>query len=410
MAKSLQFRRYTTPTLSTITGLAGELIVDSTLNTITVHDGVTAGGWKTISNTPTPGGIGYGTGTNIAITGAGSSGQVLISSGVGVPSWGFVSSYMFSKSNPTSVAFVVTGTGTATTNCIISLDINSKIYNFASSTNIVMPTLTAGTDYAIYTCTDGTIRADANFTTPTGYTSITSRKIGGFHYAPGGNAAAQSGGNTTPQINPYSFWDLKFKPNVSDPRGMVYCGSNFWADIYLTNTNYLTNGTSKYNVAYACGTTPPLISTLTSGTGSNSYAEYGYYSANEVLTWAGKRCPTVREFQLLAYGTTENTSSSVQDNSTIWRAAYVSKYGVNQVSGCLDVWGSEFGGGAQSATWQNLGLSRGQQYQLPNAALLGGYWAGGGYAGSRYSRWYAAPSFSDNAVGSRGVGDHLILV
>jgi len=45
MSKTLQFRRYPTSNLASITGAAGELIVDTTLNQITVHDGVTAGGW-----------------------------------------------------------------------------------------------------------------------------------------------------------------------------------------------------------------------------------------------------------------------------------------------------------------------------------------------------------------------------
>ena len=51
MPKSLQLRRYPTSTLATTTGLSGELIIDTTKNIITVHDGVTAGGWKTLSNT-----------------------------------------------------------------------------------------------------------------------------------------------------------------------------------------------------------------------------------------------------------------------------------------------------------------------------------------------------------------------
>jgi len=51
MPKSLQLRRYPTSTLSAITGLSGELIIDTTNNIITVHDGVTAGGWKTLANT-----------------------------------------------------------------------------------------------------------------------------------------------------------------------------------------------------------------------------------------------------------------------------------------------------------------------------------------------------------------------
>jgi len=59
MSKTLQFRRYTTSNLASITGASGELIVDTTLNQITVHDGNTAGGWyaanaitlQTVSNT-----------------------------------------------------------------------------------------------------------------------------------------------------------------------------------------------------------------------------------------------------------------------------------------------------------------------------------------------------------------------
>lgn len=40
------------------------------------------------SNTPTAGGIGYGDGTELAFTTAGSSGQALLSAGAGVPTWG----------------------------------------------------------------------------------------------------------------------------------------------------------------------------------------------------------------------------------------------------------------------------------------------------------------------------------
>jgi hypothetical protein len=44
MAKTLQLRRYPTATLSSITGANGEIIIDTTLKTVTVHDGATAGG------------------------------------------------------------------------------------------------------------------------------------------------------------------------------------------------------------------------------------------------------------------------------------------------------------------------------------------------------------------------------
>lgn len=44
------------------------------------------------TNTPTLGGVGYGDGTELAFTGAGTSGQVLTSGGAGAPTWGAVSS------------------------------------------------------------------------------------------------------------------------------------------------------------------------------------------------------------------------------------------------------------------------------------------------------------------------------
>jgi len=44
MPYTLQFKRYSTVTLGTVTGAAGELIVDTTKKSITIHDGATVGG------------------------------------------------------------------------------------------------------------------------------------------------------------------------------------------------------------------------------------------------------------------------------------------------------------------------------------------------------------------------------
>jgi len=46
MAKQVQFRRGTTTEHNSFTGVAGEVTVDITLNTIRVHDGSTAGGTR----------------------------------------------------------------------------------------------------------------------------------------------------------------------------------------------------------------------------------------------------------------------------------------------------------------------------------------------------------------------------
>lgn len=44
MTRIVQFRRNTTSSVAAILGAPGELIVNTTLNTLTVHDGVTTGG------------------------------------------------------------------------------------------------------------------------------------------------------------------------------------------------------------------------------------------------------------------------------------------------------------------------------------------------------------------------------
>ncbi len=157
---------------------------------------------------------------------------------------------VFAKDTPRAVAWTKTGAGTAETATGITLEVNGAFVRLASGTSITMPTLTAGTDYAIWCAPDGTLEADASFTVaPT----ANGRLIGGFHYAPGGNAAAQAGGNTTAQINEYSFWDLKFRPSCDDPRGMTLVSDHFWSDIYLLNTDPDTNGTSANDKTIANG-------------------------------------------------------------------------------------------------------------------------------------------------------------
>lgn len=44
MAKQVQFRRGTTTQHSSFTGAVGEITVDTTKNTVVVHDGTTPGG------------------------------------------------------------------------------------------------------------------------------------------------------------------------------------------------------------------------------------------------------------------------------------------------------------------------------------------------------------------------------
>lgn len=341
--------------------------------------------------------------------------QIVKKDGTAVVNSGY-SHGLFRKADHSTVAFTKTGAGTAQIKAGTKIDVAGTLVEFASATSITMPTLTAGTDYAIWVKDDATIQADASFTSAPGAGNW--RKIGGFHYAPGGNAAAQAGGDTTPAINDYSLWDLKFRPACSDPRGMTLVAGAFWSDIYLLGVDHLTNGTSKYNVTIADGSSPPKIPTKFGGNGTNAYSTMNWWEANEVLQSYGKRAPTYDEFAALAYGTTEATSSGGTDVPTAgatgtgatsaWNV-FTSRWGCIQSSGCMWIWGGEFGGGAAAASWTANTGGRGSTYQMENAVLFGGYWGGASNSGSRASLWDNSPTYSNYHIGARGVCDHLIL-
>ena len=278
-------------------------------------------------------------------TSDGTNGQALKTNGSGVLAFGNAgdSAYgLFRKADPTIVAWTKTGNFTVSTATTLYVEVNGELKTIASSTAVTMPgSATTGTDYAIWAKTDGTLEATSNHTTPP---TANARKVGGFHYAPGGNATGTSGGNTTAQINEYSFWDLKFRPACPDPRGMTLVGGGFWSDIYLTGVDAITNGSSKYNVTMADGSSPPKVPTMFGGNGSTTYGSYTWFEAMELATAFGKKCPTQMEFMSLAYGTTEASSIGSDQASTVLNAAYTSKWGVIQSTGVLWVRGRDRAG------------------------------------------------------------------
>ncbi len=423
MATELKLRGGTTAQHATFTGAAREITVDTDKNAIIVHDGSTAGGHETaltattVEKTASTGSAVLPVGTDAQRDGTPSAGYLRWNTDQGSAevydgsAWGSVGGAggvtqgLFRKADPTAVAWTKTGNGTAESQTAIYVEVNGSSLTIASGTSVDMPSLVAGTDYAIWAETDGSLQASSNHTTPP---SADARKVGGFHYAAGSNASAQSGGDTTAQINEYSFWDLKFRPTC-DPRGMTLVAGGFWADIYLTGVDHHTNGTSKYNVTIADGSSPPKVPSNFGGNGSTTYGSYTWFETQELLASHGKRTPTQQEFMALAYGTTEASSIGSDPSTTNWDNAYVSKWGVNQSSGCMWVWGLERGGPYAGASWNANTDGRGSEYNAPNAALFGGAWFDGSNAGSRCSGWAKTASNSSNYIGSRGVCDHMIL-
>jgi len=372
MATELKFRNGTTAQHATFTGAAAEVTVDTDKNTAVVHDGSTAGGFPLAREEANSG--------------------------------------LFAKADTREVAWTKTGNGTAETQTEIKVEVNGSLVEIASGTSISMPTLSAGTDYAIWCAPDGTLEADTSFTVaPT----ANGRLVGGFHYAPGGNATGTSGGNSTAQINEYSFWDLKYRPSCDDPRGMTLVADGFWSDIYLLNTNPDVNGTSAFGVTIADGNSPPIIPAAFGGNGATTYGSFKWYECQEVFAAYGKKAPTYAEFMALAYGVTEETDRGSDPGTTQLDAARTSKWGVIQATGNLWVWGRDvIADGTGSGAWRDIAEGRGEIYTYNDdlrAGIFGGLWFDGARAGSRSSRWAdsVAPSF--NNISGRGVCDHLIL-
>ncbi|MEA2994345.1 MAG: hypothetical protein QOD40_3265, partial [Alphaproteobacteria bacterium] len=156
------------------------------------------------------------------------------------------------KPDPTEPALIVTGRKTIA----IKAGVSFAGRSFAHDTPVPSPDagLDPGGDYAVVVV-DGEPSLIPLTVKPIG--DIT---LGGFHFAPGGNAAARQGGDDVPAINPWSVWDLNYRPACPDPRGMALIdagGPKYWADIYLTGADHLTNGTSKLGVTICDGDDPP---------------------------------------------------------------------------------------------------------------------------------------------------------
>ena len=347
----------------------------------------------------------------------------------------------FFKNNPSAVCFS-TAAGAVSLNQDIRVSVGGLLRKYLSGATVVLPALSAGTDYAIYACSDGALQASANFSAPAGYTTANSRRIGGFHYAPGGNATGyNTGGGTTPAINPFSLWDLKWRPACPDPRGMALVAGRFWADIYLCGTDVDTNGTSRNAVTIGDGPSPPKVPVMFGGDGTTTYGSFTWFEAAELMASAGKTLLSYDEFVAAAYGTKEAVArgsdavttglgtSNVGSSNTDEK--FTSRWGLMQVSGCMHQWGRDFisklvvpsspADATALATSINTFAGRantegrGSLY-LPGsadgiaAALFGASWADGSYAGSRASNWYITPWTSSGHIGARGRSDHLAHV
>jgi hypothetical protein len=203
--------------------------------------------------------------------------------------------------------------------------------------------------------------------------------LGGFHYAPGGNATARSGGDNVAAINPFSLWDIAFRPACPDPRGMVLIDApsgRFWCDIYLTGVNHLADGTSKFGATIADG---------------GSIEPFNYAAAQSAMAAHGKGLLSFEEFFAAAFGVTEKSAASRDPVTTGLDALHTSRFGLMQATGNMWVWGHD------------------GDPDLPRPSFFGGSWLDYGSAGSRDANLDYWPDFSNGNIGARGRSDHLQL-
>jgi len=280
------------------------------------------------------------------------------------------------RSDPGASIFAVTGASSVA----IRAGTTIGAVDFMEDTPLALPELTAGTDYAVRLVDGSPVIGNCSDGVPTD-------AVGGFHFAPGGNAAAAAGGDTVAAINPFSCWDAGFRPACPDPRGMALIdrhGARFWCDIYLLGVDHLTAGTSRFGQTIADGKSLPQA---TDGKGRTKKLDYA--AAASIYAHHGKRLLTVEEFFAAAYGVSERTAADNDPDRTGLDAPRTSRFGLMQATGNMWVWGND------------------GHPDIPRASIFGGSWWDGGNAGSRYASLDGWAGNSLGGISARGACDHL---
>lgn len=339
---------------------------------------------------------------------------------------------LLTKSSYLRPSMFKSGSGSVSIRAGTVVKVWESLVHFEGDTAVTMPTLEAGTDYAVFVSDSGSVEAVA-WTENTGESPVPPsgawELIGGFHYLPGGvpSIGAQTGGNTTPAILSNSIWDLRFRPNCPDPRGMTYTGS-CWIDIYFLNPNHETIGTSRENQIIANGRSGgpdyrPVRPTRYGGNGSAKQA-FNWWAAVEALQIHGKRLPRYDEMVTAAYGVTEAASRGSlpvktglsRDNvgSSNRDEKFTSWCGLIQATGCHWIWLGDFNYWPDSTggeAWRDIAEGRGRIYIPGNRALavmlFGGKYNWTVESGSRTTETIEIPSDVSQSISQRGAADHM---
>ena len=310
----------------------------------------------------------------------------------------------------------------------VTLDVaQAGAWDTTEGTDYTVASNRAGRDFYIYACAPEsgyipTLILSANSTVPDGYTSQTSRKVGGFHCLcvdAGTNISDNNNvhplsGYLAGDILPASVWDLKHRPK-SEPEGMVYDeGLDLWIDIYLTSWTGAFGADSDadtlrletiYGAATADGT---------------SSEKFHCLKFEQIFGRQKKRLLYRREFLAASIGSNQGTAIAGAADVTTTGGhkdsagrRMISNTGLEDCCGFLWQWGCDVGSAANS-NWGNSydandRYVKGSVYG-PNTeyrVILGGHWGYSSYCGSRAADWYYVALSLEAGIGARGASEPL---
>jgi hypothetical protein len=298
-------------------------------------------------------------------------------------------------------------------------------YLYESATAVTIGSHTNNTDMAIWQHpTTGALVSDASFTTaPAGATG--GSIVGGYHYIPSGRPTAFDNGSPTAaaEILEFSIWDLTWRPECPDPRGMTCVDGRFWCDLYLcgstsyAGTDFSAVPSSKIGLTIADNSSPALIPGFYGGNGSTAYSLNGDLQPGSWINFAevahsfGKRFLDWSEFSAAAFGAPEAGSRGTDPGTVIWERQ--SKWGLAQATGTLWSWGAGTEGNRLTTTTTYSTHTGGRGSLLagpdgPRAVRLGGNWADGAASGSRAAIWSLTPWSGGTSISARFAAGHLV--
>jgi hypothetical protein len=161
-----------------------------------------------LDNSPTAGGIVYGTGPALAVSAAGTLGQVLTSAGAGTPTWAAAAAGTVSSVSVVSANGLAGTVATATTTPAITL--STTVTGLLKGNGTAISAATSGTDYAPATSGTSILYGNgsggfSNVTIGTGVAfaggTLSATGSGGTVTSVTGTAPVVSSGGTTPAIS-----------------------------------------------------------------------------------------------------------------------------------------------------------------------------------------------------------------